>query len=179
MTALRYTLATIAALAGTAPAVAQGTLPSNGADYERDVVVDTFLNCGQGNFTQASMRTEICLETMTNVSRNLSQYYARQVTASGALVNLGRMARRCDLGLASEIREGNLAERPNQVLENNVGCLNELNGVRTRSGVQPNLQVTYSIAVSLVECARGDQSYCGDLDRFYSRPAVQPLIREL
>ena len=178
MTRLRFALATVAAL-GATPVVAQGTLPSNGADYERDVVVDTFLNCGQGNFTQASMRTEICLETMTNVTRNLSQYYALQVTASGALVNLGGMARRCDLGLASEIREGNLANRSDQVLENNVDCLNELNGVRTRSGIEPNLQVTYSIAVSLLECARDVQNYCNDLNRFYLLPQVQPLTREL
>lgn len=160
--------------AGAGAASAQDT-----AQAERQNVIDTFLNCGVHGFSSQTVKSDSCLTQLTTMTREFGQNYAAQVVAANTGNAMFQIAAKCDLGLKSEIRQGNMASRPNQIIENNVGCLNEVFSLMQRSQVPPEQQTTYSLSVSLVECARGNKTYCSDLNAFYRRPPVKELIREL
>lgn len=132
-------------------------------------VIEIFRQCG-GSLTSRGIKTEPCLRALTEITKSFAKRFAGRVIAADRFSpNQTLVATRCTLGLQSELDQGNLASRPNQVIENVVQCLNAVNRMRLDTGIQPADQTTYSFLASLVECARGNQSYCRDLQAFWQR----------
>ncbi|MEM6811956.1 MAG: hypothetical protein AAF549_05750 [Pseudomonadota bacterium] len=166
--ALRYALAIVAGLGAGTSALAQ-SLPSDGMVYQNAAIRDTFANCGQGNFSHRSTRTEICLETLSNVTRNLSQYYLNDIPNWRKVnnPNVDRMRAVCREQLGTEILQGDFSARANFIIGLNRTCNDVIGHVVSATGVRPSQEVTYSLATSILECAEGIQRSCSDLNRIY------------